>query len=106
MWKGTDQSTFDRPPTISLQIDSVHCPTFLSHTIFTENYTIVILIPSCPPSCRITLSSPPHSVHLSTEISPFEALFGEKLSWKDAVRKEKTTDIPAACKQAFNLAAM
>ena len=47
-----------------------------------------------------------NSVHSSTGISPFEALFGEKLSWEDAVREEKTTDIPAARKRALNLAAM
>ena len=41
-----------------------------------------------------------------TGISPFKALFDEKLSWKDVVRKKKTTNIPAACKRAFNLAAM
>ena len=47
-----------------------------------------------------------NSVYSSTGISPFETLFDEKLSWKNAVRKEKTTDILAARKQAFNLAAM
>ena len=43
---------------------------------------------------------------MSTGINPFKALFGEKLSWKDAVRKEKTTNIPAARKQTLNLVAM
>ena len=47
-----------------------------------------------------------NSVHSSTGISPFEALFDEKLSWKDIMREEKTTDIPAARKQVLNLAAM
>ena len=47
-----------------------------------------------------------NSVYLSIEINPFEALFDEKLSWKDTVHKKKITNISAACKQAFNLAAM
>ena len=47
-----------------------------------------------------------NSAHLSTGISLFEALFGEKLHWEDAVCKEKTTNIPAVRKRALNLAAM
>ena len=47
-----------------------------------------------------------NNVYLLIRISLFEILFGEKLSWKDAVRKEKITDIPAAHKRVLNLAAM
>ena len=47
-----------------------------------------------------------NSIHLSTGISLFKALFGEKLSWKNTVHKKKTTDIPAAHKRVLNLVTM
>ena len=47
-----------------------------------------------------------NSVHASTEISFFEALFGEKLSWGDAVQKERDVEVPAARERAVNLLAM
>ena len=47
-----------------------------------------------------------NGVHLSTGISTFEALFGKKLNWENAVCKKKTTDIPAARNWALNLVAM
>ena len=39
-----------------------------------------------------------NSIYLSTEISPFEALFGEKLSWENIMRKKKTMNILTARK--------
>ena len=47
-----------------------------------------------------------NSVHASTGISPFEALFGEKLSWDDAVQKEQDMEVPAAQDRAVNLLAI
>ena len=43
---------------------------------------------------------------MSTGINPFEALFGEKLSWKNAMHEKKFINISAACKQTLNLIAM
>ena len=47
-----------------------------------------------------------NSVHSSTEVGPFEALFGQKMNWSDAVKKKRDLDVPAACNQAINLEAM
>ena len=47
-----------------------------------------------------------NSVHASTGISLFEAFFGKKLSWNDAVQKERDMEVPAAQKRAVNLLVM
>ena len=47
-----------------------------------------------------------NNFHLLIGINFFETLFGEKLSSEDKVCEEKTINISAACKQAFNLAAI
>ena len=47
-----------------------------------------------------------NSIHSSTGVSPFEALFGEKLGWSSVVAKERELDVPAARNRAVNMLAM
>ena len=47
-----------------------------------------------------------NSVHSSTGVTPFEAIYGEKLDWGDPSVKKRDSDVPAARERAANMVAM
>ena len=47
-----------------------------------------------------------NSVHSSTGVTSFKAIYSEKLDWGDPSVKKRDSDVPAARKQAANMVAM